>query len=321
MWAERLIRPSLFETICEKAPDDAQLSDGEVLLRTLAGGICGSDIPKFRGIKGDSFSGSDRFELGRPGFPLHEVVGEVVATRCQRIRVGQRVVGWATTSDGLREFVITKGDEVAAYGDELSPEDAVLVQSLACVLYAMKRLPVVNRRVAVLGLGPIGYLFAHVAKTQGARGVVGIDTVDRSGLAGSFGDVVTCASAEWCRSLAGEERPDVVIEAIGHQVSTLNDAIAAVGVGGTVLYFGIPDDDVYPINMEMVMRKNLTIIGGITRERQRSLQEAVDYLRAHPELITVLITHRFDRSGIQQAFDLAASPQLDRMKVTLRLDA
>ena len=52
MWSYRIVAPYEFErtTIAEKTPDD--LSDGQVLLRFLAAGVCGSDMPAFRGSRG-----------------------------------------------------------------------------------------------------------------------------------------------------------------------------------------------------------------------------------------------------------------------------
>ena len=52
MWSYRIVAPYQFErtSIDEKAPDC--LADGQVLLRFLAAGVCGSDMPAFRGVRG-----------------------------------------------------------------------------------------------------------------------------------------------------------------------------------------------------------------------------------------------------------------------------
>ena len=86
-----------------------------------------------------------------------------------------------------------------------------------------------------------------------------------------------------------------------------------------MLYFGIPDEDIYPINMELVMRKNLAVVGGVTRDRHRALLEANAYLRAHPQLSEELITHKFDRARVQQAFVEAGEPRTGRLKVVISL--
>ena len=123
----------------------------------------------------------------------------------------------------------------------------------------------------------------------------------------------------WASRL-GDERPDVVIEAVGHQTATLTDAIRAVHVGGTVLYFGIPDHDVYPIDMESLMRRNVTLIGGVTRDRARSLRLADHFLAARPTLYRDLVTHEFDHTRAQQAAsETATRPARGRLKVVISL--
>ena len=103
------------------------------------------------------------------GFPIHEVVGEVIASRHPQSRDGDRVVGWASGFDGLMEHVVADGDGLAAYDLALAPQHAVALQPLACVLYAVEQLPdLEGRRVAVIGQGSIGLLFSYAAKASGA---------------------------------------------------------------------------------------------------------------------------------------------------------
>jgi L-iditol 2-dehydrogenase len=321
MWAYRLVEPGVFERVDVATPSPDALTPGTVLLRTLAGGICGSDIPKLNGQAGAVADQYGYLLPGVPGFPMHEVVGEVLASRHQVIRPGTRVVGWATRSDALAEVVITSGDQVYAFDDSLSATDAVLIQPLACVLEALDRVAVAGKAVGVIGLGPIGLLFAHAAKAAHATHIVGVDPVNRDAVAKLFGveDLVTAPSRTWARGLADCHRPDIIIEAVGHQVTTLDDAIRAARIGGSILYFGIPDDEYYPLNMERMLRKNLALFAGVTRDRRRALARAHHYLMCHPELNDALISHRFNRDSIQTAYDLAATTAADRLKIVISL--
>ena len=62
------------------------------------------------------------------------------------------------------------GDGLATYDPALTPQHAVALQPLACVLYALEQLPnLKGRHVAVIGQGSIGLLFSYVAKAFGAR--------------------------------------------------------------------------------------------------------------------------------------------------------
>ena len=169
MWAYHVVAPGRLAETAADAPAAASVGEGEVVLRMLAGGICGSDLPKFAGTKGLVADVDGSIVPGRLGAPLHEVVGAVEASCHPELRVGDRVVGWASRSDGLAEWVISDGDRLRPYCPSLTPADAVVIQSLACVVEALGRVPVAGRDVAILGLGPIGLLFAHLARTRGAR--------------------------------------------------------------------------------------------------------------------------------------------------------
>ena len=321
--AQSLVAPRRFERVDVPTPTGADLADGEVVVRVLAGGICGSDLPRWRGVTAHRHP-ADRGALAAeiPGFPLHEIAGEVVHSAYEGLQAGQRVVGWALGFDGLAEYVVTPGRALAPYDPALAPETAVLLQPLACVLHAVERLTGVSgATVSVLGLGPIGLLFAHVLKARGARHVVGVDRVDRSDVAAQFGvdEVVTSSSDRWAAALTPDRQPRVVVEAVGHQVTTLTDAIEAAAAGGCIYYFGIPDDAVYPFPLLRFLRKDLTLISGTTRDYARGIREAGEYLRAHPGLADGYVTHVVPVAEAERAYDLAERPTAGQLKVVVRL--
>jgi threonine dehydrogenase-like Zn-dependent dehydrogenase len=322
MWAYHLTGPSQLRLGEVASALDAQLSPGRIVLRSLAGGVCGSDIPKFLGRRDPTVRPDGAAAIGPAGYPLHEIVGQVVASEHPAVQPGTRVVGWADRSDGLAEYVVTSGDQVHEIGPATPAEEAVLIQPLACVLSAIDRLDVRGRRVAVLGLGPFGLLFARLAKARGATLVVGVDPIDRTTVGPSFGldETVQATSKAWVDRLGERGRFDVSIEAVGHQVGTVDDATAATTLGGTVLCFGIPDEDVYPLNVERLMRRNLTIIGGVTRDRPQALASAVSLHRRDPAILSGLVTHRFGYAAAQQAFEAAVRTESARIKVVISLD-
>jgi L-iditol 2-dehydrogenase len=320
MWSYRLVAPYTFErtNLPDKASD--ALVDGKVLLRFLAAGICGSDVPPFRGVRGKIAGDRGASAAEMDGFPIHEIVGEVIASRHPDHRVGDHVVGWASGFDGLMERVVSDGNGLAPYDSALSPQHAVGLQPLACVLYAVETLPEIEgRHVAVIGQGSIGLLFSYVAKATGARHVTGVDPVDRDVVGKEFGvdTVVRATSDRWVSQLAPNDKPDIVIEAVGHQVATLGHAIEAAAFGGTVLYFGVADDDSYPLNLRTMLRNNLTLKSGVTLDRRRVLRYADEFAREHPELLTNYLTHTFSVDEVQSAFELACRPTPERVKIAI----
>ena len=321
MWASQLVRPRTFVEVEVPRLRADDLVDGEVLLRVRAGAVCGSDLPIFEGLR-TLKQRDDPTTDNVPGSPMHEVVGEVLASRDPRHRVGDHVVGWGSRLNALAELAVSLGDDLASFDPQLAPEHAVMLQPLACVLYAVEQIPdVAGSRAAVLGQGPMGLLFNHALRSAGATSVTGVDRLDRVDLGRRMGadEVVQLHTSRWVGGLAATERPKVVVEAIGHNVSTLDHAIEAAAPGGRIFYFGIPDDAYYPVNMQSLLRKNLALISGVTLQRREMLAKASSYLSAHPELLDSFVTDTFDRDGAQQAYELATAPSPTTAKVTLRM--
>jgi threonine dehydrogenase-like Zn-dependent dehydrogenase len=287
-----------------------------VVARFEAGGICGSDLPSFLGAR-DLLVGASH---GKPGYPLHEVVGEVRASAADDLPVGARVVGWPEGHLGLAERFAARADQVTVLDDELPPIHATVIQPLCTVLYAVRRLgDVRDASVAVIGQGSIGLLFSHALKAAGARHVTGVDPIDRRDAAAAFGvDAMEWStSSTWAASLADDARPDIVVEAVGHQAATLEDAVEAVAHGGTVLAFGVPDETHYAFPFARFFRKNATLLAGVTQDRRRSLVAARKYLVEHRELLDSYVTDVFPVADAQAAFESAVKPAAGRLKVVL----
>jgi len=322
MWAQTILGPYTCGRIQTNDPQPADLDAGQVILRVLASAICGSDLPAFRNGALNTIP-----VTGAPlaGFPLHEVVGEVTSSRDDALPVGARVVGWATGRNAAAEFVVADGAGLYQYDETLAPTEAIVLQPLACVLSALQEQPysVTGLRTAVLGLGPIGLLYAHALKSMGAASVTGVDRVDRSDCAAAFGvdEIVTASGATWAGGLnESTARPDLVVEAVGHQVSTMNDAIEAVADRGRVLYFGIPDDPVYPFPLQTFLRKNATFTAGYTRDKRTALTDAAVYLKEHTDLAPTYVTHVIPMPELQTAFELADKPAKGQRKIVLSVE-
>lgn len=315
-----LVSPQAFgvEDMAKPGADD--LREGEVLLASTGGGICGSDLPYFRGINTDYAADATPGHLAKPGSPMHETVGEVLASRHPGHQVGDRVVGWSLAYEALRPYLIVPGDDVQQYDDRWQPTEAILLQPLACVMYAVERIgDVTGKSVAVLGQGPIGMLFARLLKQAGASHVTGVDPVDHADASAAFGTdaFVKTTARVWSEQLSVTDRPDIVIEAVGHNTITLNNAIHAVAESGLVFGYGVPDENARTIDYFTMMQKDLTLMTGLTRDKRRMLAAADEAMQADVALVEMMVSDRYGFDEIQTAFDRANTPQTGRMKVVL----
>lgn len=301
------------------APAAGDLRPGEVIVALEHGGICGSDLPFFR-AGGHAVAGPGRTAGAPPGFPMHEIVGRVRASAESGVAVGDRVVGWASASNALAELVVTDGSGLHPVPEGGHRPQTVVAQPLACVMYAVDQLgDLRGKRAAVLGLGAIGLLFAWELRRRGAATVVGVDPVDRTAHAAAFGldEVLVTGSRPWAESLGSGDRPDVVVEAVGHQTATVADAVRAVADGGTVYCFGIPVHEDYPIDVHAVVRRSLRIVGSITRDRHAVLGRALAHLHEFPRVADELVTDVHPAANAATAFAGACAPSEGRLKTVL----
>ena len=84
MKALQVTRPRLFELMEIPVPQLPAEGEDRVLVRTAWASMCGSDIPFFTGNK------RYRSYPLAPGAPMHECVGEVVASTSEEIPPGRR---------------------------------------------------------------------------------------------------------------------------------------------------------------------------------------------------------------------------------------
>lgn len=315
MWSYRLTGPMQFAVLDTARPQVAEIPEGSVVLEFLTGGVCGSDIAR-------CLEGGALHTPGPIGSSLHEIVGRVVASKSD-LAVGDRVVGWVGRSVGLKQFSITEADALAVMDPDMDEVLAIPLQPLACVLHALTRLPedLTGADVAIIGLGPIGLFFAHTLRDRGAASITGVDLVDRTAVQDTFGldETEAIVSRRWSQRDANRNRFDVVIEAVGHQVGTLQDAIAVVAPEGTIVYFGNPDDQYYPIDFGQMMDKHVVLQTGRTPQnvRRRAMIRAQEYFGRYPDMFDQYITHVLPIDAAPKAYELAASPDPGRLKIIL----
>ncbi|MBI1802196.1 MAG: zinc-binding dehydrogenase, partial [Chloroflexi bacterium] len=114
---------------------------------------------------------------------------------------------------------------------------------------------------------------------------------------------------------------DLVVEAVGHQKETLNTAIRLVKHSGTILAFGVPDENVYPILYSELFRKNAHLITTVTAtDMPKDFALAVQLIKTGRINVTPFVTHEFPFSRLKEAFDLFHERRDGVIKVMINYD-
>jgi threonine dehydrogenase-like Zn-dependent dehydrogenase len=301
----QITRPRLIEII--DAPYPSLPGKGWIIVRLIHALICGSDLPAFSG----------KYQVLnyplQPGMFIHECTGEVAESTSNRFRPGDRVVAMPHECCGLSEYYPAPEDSAVRIPDVFdNAELAPLIQPLSTVLYAAEKLgDVTNQSVTILGGGPIGLMMTWILNMRGASPIRIIDPIrDRCEFAKTFGASATLAvTSTEARSLhrsnmLGFSEADICVEAVGHQQEVLNDAIAFVRSEGRLLVLGIPDQPVYALEYERLLRKNLQLIASVTPNWVDYMTKAAEILIQHERKLQPLITHRFDITSAAKAYSL-----------------
>jgi len=305
MNALQVTRPHTFDRV--QVPVPSLQGTDRILVRTAWVSMCGSDIPFFAGKK--------RLQTYPmvPGAPIHECVGDVAESASELFRPGDRVLSIPDGDQGLAEFFLAQPSRTVALNPGIQdPGAACVIQPLSTVINAMDRLGnIQGKSVAIIGLGSIGLLFCWLAAKRGAGSITGIDVCAyRCSFAESFGATKTiCRNSievvHNARALTADwEAPDICIEAVGHQMDTLNDCLELVRKRGTVMAFGVPDHRVYALEYETFFRKNAILIATVTPAWTEYLQKAQALFLENTKELSRLVTHRVPIREAQKAFGL-----------------
>ena len=243
------------------------LSEGEILVKVEAALTCGTDVKTFR-------RGHPVLIKEIPSGFGHEFAGivEKVSNGVKNVKVGDRVV--CANSAPCGECFHCKKEEYnlcenlnllnGAYAEyivvperivkkntlilpkELPFEKAAFCEPLANVVHGAERTEIKpGQTVGIIGIGPIGLMFARIAKLKGAKVIVAGRNAEKLRLAEEFAhadeviDLKKYPNPEKIFKDFSEEKKglDIVIECVGlPEIWEL--AFSCVRKGGTVHFFG-----------------------------------------------------------------------------------
>ncbi len=327
----------------EEVPEPAE-SDGDVLVETLAIGICGTDREIASGAYGSAPEGSDRLIIG------HESLGRVKdAPRGSGLQAGDLIVGIVRRPDpvpcpacahgewdmcrngqyterGIKDrngYASERFRVEAGFAIKVDPqlgECAVLLEPTSVVAKAWDQIERIGARtsawrpqtVLVTGAGPIGLLAAMLAKQRGCE----LHVLDHAG-SGPKPELVRALGATYHNGALDGLEPDLVIECTG-VTSVILDAVARVAPDGLVCLTGVSSGgnevklDVGKVNRAMVL-ENTVVFGTVNANRTHYETAAAALARADRQWLRRLITRRIPLDRWQEV--LVNKP--DDIKVVL----
>ncbi len=311
---------------------DPTAGPGEVLIRVLRTGICGTDLhieswnewaqatiqPPL--VVGHEFVG-EVVQLGEGVASVYpgEIVGaegHIVCGRCRNCLAGRRAlcantVGIGVQRDGaFAELIVMPAINLWPHLTKIDLDVAAIFDPFGNAVHTATQFRVVAEDVLVTGAGPIGIMAAMVARHNGARFVVITDVSEyRLELARKVGvtravDVRTTTLAQVQEELGMKEGFDVGFEMSG-QASALRDMIATMAHGGRVAMLGLPDHE-FPIDWSQVVFKMLTVKGVYGRQIFETWYQMSVFTQTGLD-ISPVITHRFPYHQFEEAFIVAHS--------------
>jgi 2-desacetyl-2-hydroxyethyl bacteriochlorophyllide A dehydrogenase len=311
----------------------------EVLVRTVAAGVCGSDL--------HAAHGRHPF-VALPYRPGHEVVGVVEATgsAVEDWTPGQRVVvtpylpcgtckmctsgrenlcenlqffGCGYPQGGMADYFTLPADRLFAVPDSLDDLTAALIEPLSTPVHAVRLAgDVAGRSVAVLGTGTIGLFTIAVLRAHGAGKIVSTDPnpAKRARAAALGADVTIDARAQ---DVVGQVREalggsaDIVFDCVAIQ-SSMDQAIAIADKGGTVVVVGVPAAAV-TVPLPIVQDHQIRIQGSATYLPE-DYRESTDLLSRGAVKSADFVTATRPLAQVAEAFELASSGQHVKVLVT-----
>jgi len=328
----------------DDVPDPAP-GPGQVLLETIACGICGSDLhflqhgdrmlelaresgqpaPLFEAdagiVMGHEFS-ARVLELG-PGATGVAPGDVVVALPAMLTEEGVTTIGYSPRfPGGYGERVVALAALCLKVPDGLDPRLAALTEPMAVGRHAAAKASVASGESAiVLGCGPIGLAIIAALALDGVEPIVAAEfSPKRRELAKRLGAHEAVdpndepAIDAWRR--VASTRPPVIFEAVGVP-GTLDLAMRAAQPGGRIIVAGacMEPDTVWPI---IGLNKQLTVEFVLGYDQQ----EFTDTLAAIADGrldVAPMITDEVGLGGVADAFEALARPD-EQVKILVRPD-
>ena len=305
---------------------------GEVLIRVLRTGICGTDLHI------DAWNEWAQHTIRPPLIVGHEFVGEVAALgegvesvfvgeivgaeghivcgKCRNCMAGRRAlcantVGIGVQRDGaFAEYIVMPAGNLWPHLSKIDLDVASIFDPFGNAVHTATQYRLTAEDVIITGAGPIGLMAAIVARHNGARFIVVTDVSEyRLELARKIGvtmavDVSKMRLSDAQDELGMKEGFDVGFEMSGVP-SAMREMIANMAHGGRIAVLGLPEHE-FAIDWSQVVFKMLTVRGVYGRQIFETWYQMSVFVQTGLD-ITPVITHRFPYQEYKEAFAVGHS--------------
>lgn len=240
------------------------LSKGQVLVKVMRIGICGSDIHVYHGthpstsypvtqgheVSCEIIKCSPDVEGFLPGQKC-TIEPQLFCGKCYPCRNGKynlcenlKVMGFQTTGVASEYFAVD-ASKITVLPEEFSHDEGCLIEPLAVAVHAVRKIGnVEGKNIAVIGSGPIGNLVMQTLKAYGATKVLMTDVSDfRLKFAGECGAdyLVNTYSEDFSNKLNfwfGPDKADVIVDCAGND-KTIDQAIQNARKGSLIMLIAV----------------------------------------------------------------------------------
>ncbi len=325
-------------------PTPAIVRDNDVLIRMVTVGVCGSDIHYYTTGRIGSQVVNYPFAVGHECAGIIEKTGKDAGLlkpgmavtidpamhcgECDQCRSGRhhtcrttQFLGCPGQADGcLSEYIVMPSYCCFPWPSGYPMDQAAAIEPLSIGYYTVSRADdLKNKTAVILGFGPIGMSVLFSAQQTGLKQVFVTDKLDyRLNIAKANGatDVLNPLHTDVVKAIntAVPLQADVIFECCGQQ-DAITQAIEMLKPGGKLVITGIPETDTIHFNMDLLRRKELTIIN--IRRQVNCVGPAIRLATSGTINLASMITHTFPFSHTQAAFDLVAGYHDQVMKAVI----
>ncbi len=307
-----------------------QIGDGELLVKVMASGICGSDVMEWyrikkaplvlgheiTGIVQDVGKGVKDYKIGDRVFVSHHVPCNTCHyclnghhTACETLHKTNYDPGGFSEYIRVPKINVERG--VYLLPDEISFEDGTFYEPLACVVRGQRlaRLKP-GQSVLIIGSGIAGLLYIKLARAVGAGRIIATDINEyRLNKARQYGaDAVINAKDNIKESLLqfNEDRLAELVIVCTSALSGITEALRCVDRGGTILFFAVPEPEVMvPIPLNEFWRNEITLMTSYGAS-PLDIETTIRLMRSGRISVNEMITHRLSLNKVELGFQLAA---------------